>query len=169
MLLVQGPMQEVIETVELKVSKNMQVDVCGNISVINGFVDFYVISPSGNTILCYNEVLFCWFNFSAIENGTYTMHLMNIQSEDDIVVTLIYGLNFKVSVQEILKWHTVTTWQITATTSPYFNILRAIWEILKIIFYALIPTLVEQLPKFFRWLRWMKKYRKPKTLWSLND
>jgi len=151
-------MQEVTEMVNLTVYENMHIDVHGNISVDNGFVDFYVTNPSGNIIFCCNKTAFSWFNFSAIENGTYTMHLANT-AENDVTATLNYGVNFEVVLQQTIR--IIGTPQITVVTpSPFWDVWGIIMEIiLKIITPAIIP----EIPSFFRWLRWIKKYRKPRT------
>jgi hypothetical protein len=152
-----GPMQEVTETVDLKVYESMRADVCGNISVDNGFVDFYVTNPSGNIIFCCNKTSLSSFNFSAIENGTYTMHLANT-AENDVTATLNYGVNFEVVLQQTIR--IIATSQTTVVApSPFWDVWGIIMEILKIITPAIIP----EIPSFFRWLRWIKKYRKPRT------
>jgi len=153
-----SPMQEVTEMVNLAVYENMHIEVRGNISVDNGFVDFYVTNPSGNIIFCCNKTSFSWFNFSAIENGTYTMHLANT-AENDVTATLNYGVNFEVVLQQTIR--IIGTPQITVVTpSPFWDVWGIIMEIiLKIITPAIIP----EIPSFFRWLRWIKKYRKPRT------
>lgn len=48
------PLQEATENIELTVSD----EVLGNLSVSNGFIDFYVTSPSGAILLCYNKTAF---------------------------------------------------------------------------------------------------------------
>ena len=130
------PMQEMIENVDVVVSNKTFVNVCGNISVAKGFIDFYITSPSRSIILYYNRTSFNWFNFSATENGTYTLHLANNELENDVIVTLNYGVNFEVVLQATinLTWHTVGTWQTTITTHPspipVDKILRIIKQIL---------------------------------------
>ena len=162
-----GPMQETTETVELTVSENTSVDVCGNVSVINGFVDFYVTSPSGNIILCYNKTSFSCFNFSAIENGTYILHLANTESENDVTATLNYGVNFEIILQAVIHptWRTVATWQTTIITpSPYLDILE-ILKILGIVISTIgsLATLGEKVLKLIGWLYWKIKHGKSKT------
>jgi len=162
-----GPMREVTETVELTVSESTSADVCGNMSVINGFVDFYVTSPSGNIILCYNKTSFSCFNFSAFENGTYVLHLANTESEKDVTATLNYGVNFGIVLQETIRptWHTVATWQTTIITpSPYLDILE-ILKILGIVISTIgsLATLGEKVLKLIGWLYWKIKHGKSKT------
>lgn len=153
-----SPMREVTETVDLTVYESMHVDVRGNISVDNGsFVNFYVTNPSGNIIFCCNKTSLCCFNFSAIENGTYTMHLVNT-AENDVTVTLSYGVNFKVVLQQTLR--IIPTIQATVVSpSPFWDVWGIIIESLKVI----IPVIIPAIPSFFRWLRWVRKYRKPRT------
>lgn len=162
-----SPMQEATETVELTVSDSATAEVCGNVSVINGFVDFYVTSPSGNIILCYNNTSFSPFNFSAIENGTYTLHLANTWSEKDVTATLDYGVNFEIVLHATigLSWHTVATWQATIITpSPYLDILE-ILKVLSILIstFGSIVALGEKILRFFRWFYWKIKHGKSKT------
>lgn len=162
-----GPLQEATETIELTVSDNTSADVCGNVSVINSFADFYVTSPSGNIILCYNKTSFSCFNFSAIENGTYVLHLANTESENDVTATLNYGVNFAIVLQETIRptWHTVATWQTTIITpSPYLDIL----EILKILGSLILTisslaTVGKKVLKLIDWLYWKIKHGKSKT------
>jgi len=90
------PAQEVTENVELDVSS----DVAGNFSVKNGFIEFYVTDPSGIVILCYNKTAFNTFSFAAGENGIFTMHLVNTYQTEKVNVTLNYGINFCVVIQE---------------------------------------------------------------------
>lgn len=156
-----GPMQEATETVELVVSESSSANVCGNVSVINGFIDFYVTSPSGNIILCYNKTSFNCFNFSAVENGTYIMHLVNTWSENDVTATLDYGVNFEIVLQETI--HTTEQTAIV-TTSPSFDIL----ELLKILGIIISPfvslaVLGEKILRFLRWFYWKIKHGKSKT------
>jgi len=92
-------MQEVTENVEVAVSNNMYVSVCGNLSVANGFIDFYVTNPSESIILYYKKTSFSCFNFSATENGTYVLHLANIELENDVLATLNYGVKFEIILQ----------------------------------------------------------------------
>jgi len=160
------PMQEATETVELTVSDNTSADVHGNVSVINGFVDFYVTSPSGIIILCYNKTSFSRFNFSATENGTYALHFANTESKNNVTATLNYGVTFEIVLQETIRptWHTVATWQTTLITpSPYLDI-----EILKILGIVIstigsLLTLGEKVLKLIDWLYWKIKHGKSKT------
>jgi len=156
-------MQEVTENVEVAVSNNMYVSVCGNLSVANGFIDFYVTNPSESIILYYKKTSFSCFNFSATENGTYVLHLANIELENDVLATLNYGVNFEIILQATIHptWHTVAAWQTTLITpTPSIDIL----EILSIIsgIFSLV-TLGKALLKLISKLLWWSKYRKSKT------
>lgn len=88
------PTQEVIENVKLGVSDK----VSGNLSVSNGFIDFYIKSPSGIVLLCYNKTSFNIFNITAEEDGNYSMHLVNTyQTENgNINVTLTYACDITI-------------------------------------------------------------------------
>ncbi|MEM3699861.1 MAG: hypothetical protein QXL57_03210 [Candidatus Bathyarchaeia archaeon] len=159
-----GPMQKEVETVELTVSESMHADVCGNISVVNGYIDFYVTNPSGGIILCYNKVSFGCFNFSAVENGTYVLHLANAESENDVTATLNYGVNFKVFVQETLSWHTVATWRVEVTPTFPFDIVGILTQIIvSITLLYYLASLGEKIVGLIRWFYWRAKHGKSKT------
>jgi len=51
--------------------------VIGNVSAQNGFVDFYVTTPTGGILFCYNKTADANFNFTASETGNYTFHFVN--------------------------------------------------------------------------------------------
>lgn len=90
------PTQEVIEHINLGVSD----EVFGNLSVTDGFIDFYVTSPSGVTLQSYHSIANTSFSFLADENGTYSIHLNNTYQTSDVTVTLDYAVHFKVVLQE---------------------------------------------------------------------
>jgi len=160
------PMQEIIQTLELTVSDRTSAEICGNFSAIDGFIDFYVVSPSGIVLLCHNKTAFDRFNFTALENGTYVMHLANKFSEKNVTATLNYGVNWEISLQAYISptWHSVAVWQMTVQTVPPFDwigILRWVWTLI-----TAIPTLValhKLIFKFLRWLHWKIKHGKSKT------
>jgi hypothetical protein len=89
------PTQEVIEDVNLEVSD----EVFGNLSVSDGFIDFYVTNPSGATVQSFHYIANTSFSFVADENGTYSMHLNNTYQTCDVTVTLHYSVLFKVVSQ----------------------------------------------------------------------
>jgi len=74
--------------------------ICGNLTVINGFVDFYATSPSGTVLFLYNKTAFTDFNIANMENGTYTFYVVNSWSNNNVTTTLYYGKNFEVTFQE---------------------------------------------------------------------
>jgi len=159
------PMQEKTETVELTVSENTSADVCGDVS-IDGFIDFYVTSPSEVIMLCCNKTAFIHFKFSAEENGTYVLHLANAWSKNNVTATLNYGVNFEITLQETIHptWHTVATWQTNVITNPSLDILE-ILKILGVIISAFgsLAILGEKVLKLFRWFYWKIKHGKSKT------
>jgi hypothetical protein len=89
------PMQVVTEGVELKAADK----VSGNLSVSNGFIDFYITSPSGDVLIGDNKTVFDSFKFTAKENGNYTFHFINSLSEKTVTVILSYGITFTVSCE----------------------------------------------------------------------
>ncbi|MDH5266326.1 MAG: emp24/gp25L/p24 family protein [Candidatus Bathyarchaeota archaeon] len=154
------------ESVELTVSDKTSADVSGNVSIVDGFVDFYVTSPSGIVLLCYNKTAFDKFSFTAVENGTYVIHLANRFSTNNITATLNYGVNFEITlhVKIPLTWHTISVWQVTLTSSPPVDFL----EILRILVIAIstiysLATLGEKASKLLRWFYWKIKHGKSKT------
>lgn len=137
------PMQEVIENVELGVSDK----VSGNLSVNNGFIDFYITTPSGEVLLSYNKTTFDTFSFVAHENGTFTMHLVNKHRAENVNVTLNYAVHFTIFLQgEVNVGYNVGTATVISTPPPvehpdpeindltrkYLNFLKA-HEILRIV------------------------------------
>lgn len=154
------PLREVTENVELNVSD----EVFGNLSVSNGFIDFYVTNPSGIILLCYNKTAFNTFNFAAGENGLFTMHLANTHQTENVNVTLNYAVHFKAVLQEKINvGYSVGTAHVISpptTTTPldWITILTIITSIS-----GLIPRLVKAVLNFVRWLWWKWKYGKPRT------
>jgi len=73
--------------------------VRGNFSVSNGFIDFYIASPSGIVLLCYNKTAFNTFNLTAEEDGNYTMCLANTYQTENVNVTLTYACDIKIVIQ----------------------------------------------------------------------
>ncbi|MFZ0966015.1 MAG: hypothetical protein WAN82_05260 [Candidatus Bathyarchaeia archaeon] len=160
------PTKEVIDTVELTVSNNTSANVCGNLSVIDGFIDFYVTSPSGIVLLCYNRTALNRFNFTAVENGTYLLHLRNTLSANNITATLDYGVNWQIALhgEVSLTWHTSAVWKMAIENPTPFDwiaILKWIWGLI-----AAVPTINELrkiLLDFLRRLYWKKKHGKSTT------
>jgi hypothetical protein len=98
------PARGVTDSVELNVSDS----ALGDISVNNGPIDFYVTSPSELVILCYNDTAFTSFNFTAEEEGTYTMHLANTNQAGNVTVLLSYGVNLSRAAQVGINFGTST-------------------------------------------------------------
>lgn len=94
------PFRKSIESVGLGVSD----EVVGNLSVSNGFIDFYITSPSGVVLLCYNHTVFNTFSFTAEEKGVFVFHLANTYQTENVEVILNYGVNFKVVLQEQINF-----------------------------------------------------------------
>jgi hypothetical protein len=160
------PAQEVIDTIKLTVSKNVSVNVCGSVSVIDGFIDFYVTSPSGIVLFYRNGTASDSFNFTVVENGTYVFHLRNTFSANNVTTTLDYGVNKQFSCYgEIpLTWHTAAVVEVTiASPAPFdwiglsrtfVGLLSAFYTILKIL---------EILDKYWNTRKWNKKYKEIRT------
>jgi len=86
------PTKEGVESIVLDVSDS----VAGNVSVDNGLIDFYVMNPSGYSILRYNSTTFEFFNFTAVEKGVYALHFVNANQEGNVTVSLTYSAHFNV-------------------------------------------------------------------------
>lgn len=119
----------------------------GNFSVSNGFIDFYIASPSGIVLLCYNKTAFNTFNLTAEEDGNHTMHLINAYQTENLNVTLNYAVHVVITLHaEVNMVHSVGTATVISTPLPvehpdpelddlyrkYFNFLKA-HEILRIV------------------------------------
>jgi len=142
------PMQEVIDSIELTVSEKTSANISGNILVADGIIDFYVTSPSGIVILCYNKTASNRFDFAAKENGTYVMHLANTWSTNNVTATLDYGVNWKITLQVAMTFHATSNTVVATETalvgpSPINNII----EILKAI--SLIATIISTILGIF--------------------
>lgn len=130
------PKREVIKNIELTVSDKTSANVSGSVSVTKGFIDFYITSPSGIVLLCYNKTAFKRFNFAAKENGTYVIHLVNTWSANNVTATLNYGVNRKITLQEKINAKSstdVTIEPVLVTPSPI-----DILEILQIVYLAVM-------------------------------
>jgi hypothetical protein len=132
------PMEEVTDKIELTVSDNMSAEVAGNILVIDGFIDFYVTSPSGIVLLCYNKTAFDTFKFAAKENGTYVMHLANTWSTNNVTATLNYGVNWKIVCQVAITFHATSLTTVTMTTVTIGPSPINVLEILQAIYYLIM-------------------------------
>jgi len=150
------PLQEVTENINLRVSE----EVFGNISVSKGVIDFYITSPSGVVLFCYYKTTFNTFNFTAGENGNFTMHLANTYQTKNVNVTLDYAVHFKVVVQQTINvGYSVGT---TSVILPPTTTIPFDWRwILTIL--PLIPQLVKAVVKLVRWIRWKIKHGKSRT------
>jgi len=153
------PTQEVTEEVKLTVSD----EVKGNLSVNDGFVDFYIESPSGAILFSDNKITFTIFNFTAEENGNYTMHVANNYQTRNVNVTLDYSVSMKVNLygEVNARFYLPQTWTVTpppSATTP-IDWIRILTEFLKMVGISGIGYLV----KAIRHLRWWWKYRKSRT------
>jgi hypothetical protein len=81
---------EAVQKIQLSTSDY----IVGNFSVENGsFIDFFVTSPSYNTVYESIRTSFETFNITANETGTYVMHFLNKYQSSDVNVSLSYGIN----------------------------------------------------------------------------
>ena len=113
------PSKEVTRAVE----SGRCTSICGNLTVINGSVDFYATNPSGTVLFLYNKTAFTDFAITNIENGTYAFHMVNSWSNDNVTATLYYGKNFEVILQENVHMSfgvAVETFSVLVETRPIF-------------------------------------------------
>jgi hypothetical protein len=90
-----APMQEAVEKVNLGVSDQ----VVGNLSISSGYIDFFIVNPSGVTVQTFQNVTSVSFNFEADENGNYSMRLNNTYQAYDVTVELDYGVSMTFNIQ----------------------------------------------------------------------
>lgn len=161
------PMQEVTEIVELTVSDKSSADVSGNVSVIDGLIDFYVTSPSGNVLLRYNKTAFTRFKFDAVESGAYILHLANTWSENNVTATLDYGVNYEITLDAQMNMLASVKGGKISIVPPPPDFINPI-EILKILGLTIstifaFAKLGDKALRFFRWVYWRLKHGKSKT------
>jgi len=89
-----SPTDEAVEIVQLTPPDS----VVGNMSVDNGFVDFFVTNPSYDIVFESRKTSFSNFSITANESGTYVMHFVNKYQAEDVNVSLSYGYNFSVVI-----------------------------------------------------------------------
>jgi hypothetical protein len=77
--------------------------VFGNISVQDGFVDFYISSPTGRIVLCDKHTAFADFDFTAEEAGNYTFHFINSLLTQNVTVILDYIVQFVFTIGDTSK------------------------------------------------------------------
>ena len=137
----------------------------GNLSVVDGFVDFYVTSPSGVILICYNKTALNSFNFAAMENGTYVLHLRNISPTNNVTATLNYGVNWQVVLHgEInLTWHTASVWQATIASPTPFDWIGFFNTYIYRLILVLLPPCIGILERYLRERPWKKKYKDIRT------
>jgi hypothetical protein len=162
------PTKEIIDSVELMVSDSTSANVCGSLSVVDGFVDFYVTSPSGVILLCYNRTALNRFNFTATENGTYVLHLRNTSPTNNVTATLNYGVNWQITLREEthLTWHVASVWQATIASPTPFDWIGFFNTYIYQFILASLPIfykILEKLIKYWRERPWKKKYKEIRT------
>jgi hypothetical protein len=107
-----NPYSEVTEEIALTLPHK----IIGNLSISNGFVDFFIIDPSNQTIYSEEKVQSSSFAFTAQENGTYVMHILNKYQTFAVTATLSYNVNFFVTVSAELNFSmSITTTQTTTS------------------------------------------------------
>lgn len=159
------PTKEMTDSVELVISDGISVNVCGNLSVVDGFVDFYVASPSGVVLLCYNRTALDRFNFTATENGTYVLHLRNTSPTNNVTATLDYGVNKQFSCYgEIpLTWHVAEVWQAAIASPTPFDWIGFFNTYIYQLILVLLPLCIGILGKYLKERPWKKKYKEIRT------
>ena len=119
-----GPSDDAIEKIQLSNPDN----VVGNISICNGFVDFFVTNPSYDIVYQSSKTSFDSFNFTANENGTYVIHVVNRYQFEAVNVTLFYHINFIFTLSSTISvsafsTQTINSGSITITrVQPYIHL-----------------------------------------------
>lgn len=119
-----SPSDEAIEKIQLAPPDN----VVGNMSVNNGFVDFFVTNPSYDIVYQSLKTSFDSFNFTANESGIYVMHFVNKYQSEDVNLTLYYACNFFVVLSadfgvSAFSTQTITSGAVTITrVQPYLHL-----------------------------------------------
>lgn len=109
------PMQEAVENVTLGIPDQ----VVGSLSVVNGSIDFHVVDPKGAVVLSFLNISSTSFNFTAVENGTFSMTFNNTCQMSSVTVELDYQINMTVVLQaEIHMTSSVGTAQVVAPIVP---------------------------------------------------
>jgi hypothetical protein len=154
-----GSSNEMTEKVQLVSDAHETDKVYGNISVSDGFIDFFVTSPSGGILLCYNKTALESFYFIAHENGTYTMHMVNDYQSENVRVRLSYALDISIVLASSFL-------AIPYPSNPFDWL-----ELLKTIFtYGTgLGAVAGAIARFLKWLRWKIKYRKSRTPVVINE
>jgi len=162
-----SPLHETTEKVQLSVSD----EVLGNLSVSGGAIDFYITSPSEKVLLTHREIEFAVFNFTAKENGNYTLHLSNVHPTNIVNATLSYAVHFKVySELDINIGTSVGTVHVIGGLSPPTPTIPLDWiEILKIIGIGGLMALIKVIIRLWERLQWWRKYRKSRTPVAIED
>jgi len=161
--LIVAPSNEVTEKVQLGVTDR----VFGNVSATNGFIDFFVTNPSDNMLFYCNKTAFESFNFTANENGTYIMHIVNNYQPEKVNVTLSYALDITIVLTASVTLSatmSASIVSITANPSNPLDWIELLENILKYVAGALgLGKVASAFARFLEWLRWKIKYRKPRT------
>jgi len=92
--------------------------VSGNVSVEGSVVDFYVTSPTRAVVFHYNQTANTNFNFTASENGNYTMHFVNSFSTTNVTIMMNYSILFVVKSQIGINFNAGATALATQQPSP---------------------------------------------------
>jgi len=157
-------------------SLNTAESAAGNVSA-DGFIDFYVLGPSGTVLQCYNRTGFVEFKVSPDTEGMCTLHMANNYEAKNVIVNLQYGINFVIVATASLTLQIPPTSITITPTQPFdwsgvVDFLKTVGSFIFTILYPLIKAIRSFIDwvKNLRWKRWWKKkYGKPRTPSTVRD
>jgi hypothetical protein len=155
-----APSKEATQNVECNGCQSIR----GNVSTVDGNIDFYISDPLGVISLSYENISFTDFIVNTTQNGTYVIHLVNRLAINNVTATLSYGRNFDV----VLKWVEIATLTFTSSATTVLPIsipwIEPLVQIILIVFTAVIcPVIANVLSDEIR--RRLQKWRdgEPRT------
>ncbi len=153
------PHQEAIESLP-NYFDNSADNAAGNVSS-DGFIDFYILSPNGTILQCYNRTAFVEFKVSPNTEGICTLHMANNYESRNVTVNLQYGIN-------LFIYASVSTSSfITTIPEQPFDWSSVVALIKSIIGFLSALEIINKAKGWIRnslWkIRWWLKHRKNKT------
>jgi hypothetical protein len=133
------PASEMAQSIECPIGCQ---SIGGNVSTNGGCLDFSITDPSGNIILHHENVSFLDFKVDTPTNGTYTIHMSNRLSTNNVIATLHFGRNIT------LVFYLEATLKLSATAtsvtsvSDHLNPFEPLAQIGYIVFVSIMAQLV---------------------------
>jgi hypothetical protein len=161
------PHQEAIESLP-NYFDNSADNAAGNVSS-DGFIDFYILSPNGTILQCYNRTAFVEFKVFPNTEGICTLHMANNYESSNVTVNLQYGINLFIYAKETITCtSSVSTSSFIATIPEQpFDWSTVVALIKSIIGFLSALEIVNKAKGWIRnslWkIRWWLKHRKNRT------